>query len=99
MPPRSRGRAGRPWRRAAQALRDSTDVCVICGHSGARTVHHVPPLKVLDELGLDPCDPQYLRIAHGSPDNQCPTCRRNCNQIAGDKTGFVLPTIINSRNW
>jgi hypothetical protein len=99
MPPRSKGRTGRPWRRAAAAIRKATDICSICGHSGARTVHHDPPLKTLEELGLDPRDPEYLRIAHGAPRNPCPTCGLNCNQVAGSKVGFVLPTATASRNW
>lgn len=100
---RSKGRTGRPWRRAAQAARDATDICWICGHAGARTVDHEPPLSVLEAHGLDPRDPQYLRIAHGSggrqAPNPCPTCRRYCNQLKGTRSGFTLPTVTPSRNW
>lgn len=95
---RSKGRTGRPWRRAAQALRDATNICVICGHGGARTIDHDPPLSVLEAEGLDPRLPEFLRIAHGAPDNPCPTCGY-CNQLKGTKAGFVLPTVTPSRNW
>lgn len=95
--PRSKGRTGRPWRRAAQTLRDATDLCTICGHGGAHTIDHDPPLSILEANGLDPRDEQYLRIAHGAPRNPCPTCGRYCNQLKGAKTNYVMaPT---SRNW
>lgn len=100
--PRSKGRTGRPWRRVAQELRDSTDVCSICGHGGARTVDHDPPLKVLEALGLDPRDRQFLRIAHGSGDprhpNPCPTCGKYCNQAKGDRL-YYTPPAPSSRRW
>ncbi len=97
--PRSKGRTGRPWRKVAEATRQASDICVICGHSGARTVHHDPPLSELEAQGIDPRDPRFLHVAHGAPKNPCPTCRRNCNQLAGTKSGFVLPTTRPSRNW
>lgn len=97
--PRSKGRTGRPWRRVAQALRDATDVCAICGHSGARTVDHDPPLSALEAHGLDPRDPQFLRIAHGAPRNPCPTCGLHCNQLKGTRANFTLPTVTPSRDW
>lgn len=96
---RSKGRTGRPWRRVAQALRDATDICVICGHGGARTVDHDPPLSVLEAAGLDPRDPQFLRIAHGAPNNPCHACGQYCNQRKGTKTGFVIPAVTPSRDW
>jgi hypothetical protein len=74
-------------------------VCTICGHGGATTVDHDPPLVVLEAHGLDPRDPQFLRIAHGAPSNPCPTCGRYCNQLKGTSSGFTLPTVTPSRNW
>lgn len=101
--PRSKGRTGRPWRRAAQRLRDETDVCWICGHGGAVTIDHEPSLKTLEALGLDPRDPQYLRIAHGSrgraTPNPCPQGCGYCNQRKGTQANFTLPNVTPSRNW
>jgi hypothetical protein len=99
---RSKGRTGRPWRRIAAQVRAATDICVICGHAGARTVDHDPPLRILETLGLDPRDPQYLRIAHGSGDarnpNPCPTCGQYCNQRKGSSLGYAPPA-PSSRDW
>lgn len=70
-------------------------VCWLCGHDGATDADHEPPLKVLEELGLDPTDLRYMRPAHGV--DGCPTCRRKCNQSKGAKT--VLPAPKSSRAW
>lgn len=94
---RSLGRTGRRWR-TARALLMATrpDICTICGHPGrANEAHHVPSLKVLERLGLDPCDQRYLFRAHGV--KRCPTCNRACNQSQGDKT--TPPAHKTSRAW
>lgn len=95
--PRSLGRSGGRWRKArATLMAEAPDVCHICGHSGgADDADHVPALKVLEALGLDPCDPRYLRRAHGV--SGCPVCLRKCNQSKGDKQ--VLPAPRTSRAW
>jgi hypothetical protein len=92
---RSKGRCGRPWRRArAQILAEST-VCWLCGHEGAQDADHDPPLKQLEALGLNPADPRYLKPAHGV--KGCPTCRRKCNQEKGDRA--ARPQVKQSRAW
>jgi hypothetical protein len=100
--PRSKGREGRPWRRVKAEVLAASDVCWLCGHSGARTVDHDPPLHWLEANGLDPRDPQYLRVAHGSGSNvrpnPCPTCGRYCNQAKGGSLAPVVP-VIHSRDW
>ena len=94
--PRSTGRTGRRWRRArAQLFAEIPDICWICGHPGTTDADHEPPLKILEQLGLDPCDLRYLRRAHGV--NGCPTCGRKCNQEKGAKT--MLPAAPTSRAW
>ncbi|MEV0149089.1 MULTISPECIES: hypothetical protein [unclassified Nonomuraea] len=94
--PRSRGRAGRPWRRARATLFATTpDVCWLCGHTGTQDADHDPPLVTLEALGLDPCDLQYLRRAHGV--DGCPTCGRKCNQEKGSRPH--LPKLDTSRRW
>jgi hypothetical protein len=93
---RSRGRGGRPWRRARAVLFSETpDICWLCGHAGTTDADHEPPLKVLEALGLDPTDLRYMRRAHGVLG--CPTCGRKCNQSKGGKPG--VPAQKNSRAW
>lgn len=77
-------------------MAETPDVCWICGHAGgANDADHHPPLSVLEAHGLDPCDPCYLRRAHGV--TKCPTCGRACNQSKGDKQ--LPPAPKASRAW
>lgn len=77
-------------------MAETPDLCWICGHSdGANDADHDPSLQELERLGLDPCDPRFLRRAHGV--DGCPTCGRKCNQSKGDKA--VLPPPKASRAW
>jgi hypothetical protein len=93
--PRSRGRTGRPYRRARKQLLAISRICWLCGHDGATNADHEPSLKVLEAHGLDPTDLRYMRPAHGI--EGCPTCGRKCNQSKGAKSG--LPPQKNSRAW
>lgn len=92
---RSKGRCGRPWRRARAALLAESTVCWLCGHEGAQDADHDPPLKQLEALGIDPTDLRYLKPAHGA--TGCPTCGRKCNQEKGARAG--KPPTVNSRAW
>ncbi|MGP4092948.1 hypothetical protein [Nonomuraea sp. KM90] len=96
--PRSHGRSGYRWRKArAMLLLTAPDVCHICTHSGnANEADHVPSLKKLEALGLDPCDLRYLRRAHGTW-YRCPVCGRACNQSKGDRELPSAPR--SSRAW
>lgn len=92
---RSKGRTGRPFRRAREKILNESRLCWLCGHDGATDADHEPPLKQLEALGLNPADPRYLRPAHGV--DGCPTCGIKCNQSKGAKpTRPVIPT---SRRW
>lgn len=82
------GRKGRPWREAKAKLHATSDMCVLCGHAGAREAHHIPARVVLLAQGLDPNDLQYLHPAHGSS-CRCPTCGQACNQVEGTGAGRV----------
>lgn len=94
--PRSLGRGGRRWRTARTQVLAASTTCWLCGHGGADSVDHEPALGILEAAGLDPCDPQYLRPAHGV--NGCPTCGRKCNREKSDK--LTLPVAaIRSRDW
>lgn len=93
----SDGRHGRPWRTArAQLFTETPDVCWICRHGGTTDADHEPPLHILKALGLNPCDLQYLRRAHGA--RGCPTCGRKCNQEKGGTVGYQ-PAEPSSRDW
>ncbi|WP_433233750.1 hypothetical protein [Actinomadura nitritigenes] len=92
---RSRGRTGRPYRRARAAVLATSSTCWICGHDGADQADHDPPLAVLEEMGLDPADPAFMHPAHGV--NGCPTCGRKCNQSRGNRPH--LPPSSTSRDW
>ncbi len=94
---RSRGRTGRPWRRARALCLTRSTICWLCGHDGADEADHDPPLKVLEAMGLDPCDQRYLHPAHGS--NGCPICGRKYNQIKGDRTGPTARPLPTSEVW
>jgi 5-methylcytosine-specific restriction endonuclease McrA len=93
--PRSKGRTGRPWRRARKQVLDKSRTCWLCGHDGATDADHNPPLKQLEAAGLNPADPRYLRPAHGAAG--CPTCSRKCNQEKGART--TPPAPHTSRAW
>lgn len=91
--PRSKGRTGRPWRRAAAKVKASSNVCWICGHQidlllpakdpMSFTVDHVVPVSRGGPLR----DVRYLRPAH-----------RRCNSRRGNRVTFVaLPPT--SRRW
>ena len=86
MAPRP-GREGRRWRRARATLfTEAPDICHICGHPGTSDADHDPPLIILKRLGLDPCDLQYLRRAHGT--TPCYVCGERCNQRKGTKLDY-----------
>lgn len=93
--PRSLGRSGGRWRKARALLLAENTVCWLCGHDGADTADHDPPLVQLEAAGEDPCDRRYLKPAHGV--NGCPFCGRRCNQEKGTKPG--LPPVPTSRAW
>lgn len=94
---RSLGRGGRRWRTVRAEILRISDVCHICAHPGAGDVDHDPiPLREVELLGLDPCDPANLKPAHGAL-SRCPTCGKNCNGLKGARTDFVLNP--SSRAW
>ncbi|MDI3341620.1 MAG: HNH endonuclease signature motif containing protein [Sphaerobacter sp.] len=89
--PRSKGRAGRPWRRARKRALE-IPICWICGgeinlalppnHRLAATVDHFVPLS----KGGAELDPANLRPAH-----------RACNSSRGNRTDYVPER--RSRRW
>lgn len=98
MPGKNSGRTTRPYLRARAYVLSHSDVCWICGHSGARTADHVIPRATCFRQGLLHLldDPANMRPAHGSR-NRCPTCGRHCNQDRG--TGAPNTPTVKSRDW
>jgi hypothetical protein len=90
------GRRTRAYQAARALVLTASTVCWLCGHEGAGSVDHEPPLKELRRLGLDPDDPRYLRPAHGAL-SRCPTCGRCCNEAKGARDH--QPTVVHSRRW
>jgi hypothetical protein len=90
------GRKTRRWRRVRAEVLAASTVCWLCGHEGAASVDHEPPLRELRALGLDPEDPRYLRPAHGAL-SRCKTCGKACNESKG--AGAPTRTVTRSRAW
>lgn len=88
---------GRVYRRNREAVLAASDICVLCGHPGARQTDHGDPLS----MGGDRDSVDNLYPAHGGNraglDNPCPTCGKRCNQVKGNGTRKVKPVV--SRNW
>ena len=82
---RSKGRAGRPWRRVRARVLRASDICWLCGLPGADTVDHVIPIA-----HLAPNDPLLRDIANLRP------AHRGCNSRRG--TG-IPRTDGTSRDW
>jgi hypothetical protein len=91
----------RPYRRNRAIVLAASDLCIICGHPGARTAEHVVPHSL---GGTDDVD--NLAPSHGTmgphPANPCPTCGRLCNQSQGNGLQHPdKPVIVTyrSRDW
>lgn len=90
------GRKTRAYRKARAEVLAASTVCWLCGHEGAGSVDHEPPLTELRRLGWDPDDPRFLRPAHGAL-SRCPVCAKACNEAKG--AGEHRPQVIRSRAW
>lgn len=96
--PRSKGRAGRPWRRLTRRLREGPggDVCWLCDgvidlslprtHRMSWTADHVDPIS----LGGAPRDASLLRPAH-----------RACNSSRGNRMSVKVRRqgVQTSESW
>lgn len=70
----ARGRDHRAYRRVRLRVLAESDVCWLCGHTGADTVDHLVPLAYGGPL----LDPHNLRPAH-----------RSCNSSRGTGAAVV----------
>ena len=99
MPPRGRGREGRPYRRARERVKRTSNICWICGDlidpdvawpdPWSFSVDHVEPVSRLEANDPKLLDPTNLRPAH-----------LGCNSRRGNGTNaHALPKVRHSRNW
>ena len=95
MPARP-GRNTRAYQAARAHVLAASTVCWLCGHEGAGSVDHEPPLKELQARGLNPDDPRYLRPAHGAL-SRCLTCGKACNESKGARE--PQRRVVHSRAW
>lgn len=96
--PRSKGRTGRPYRRAAERVKKSSQICWLCGEAIDLTLDHPDPMSystdhiesVKSLPANDPrlTDPRNMRPAHLS-----------CNSRRGDGTRDPIKRLRTSRRW
>jgi 5-methylcytosine-specific restriction endonuclease McrA len=73
----------RGYRRYLGEIKATGATCVLCGHPGSTSVHHLIPPSRFPEMAKElASDPANWAPAHGV--EGCPTCGRRCNQSQGD---------------
>lgn len=91
-----RGTGSRPYRRNRDRVLARSDLCGLCGHSGATTADHIIVAKLWPRDATGNMLPGFdaeanLQPAHGTMGviavNPCPTCGKLCNQVKGDRVG------------
>lgn len=103
---RTAGRKGRPYRKIRMSVLEpslgGSDVCLWCGHHGAKAVNHNQPYDRFPELRMSRSNMSPVHGIEG-----CPTCpapkgrRRCCNTEIGSRIPFVevFPNAPGSRQW
>ena len=108
MPARNRLKS-REWEAARAPALAASDICVWCGHPGARDGGHIYPASRFPAMAYDPTN---IVPMHGSKAS-CPQCplrraakgrrmiRRNCNAEVGARIMWVeaIPEGTGSRDW
>lgn len=92
--PRRRDAGAYWYRKNRTVLLAHSDVCALCGHTGATTADHRIPLSRGGSHALSNLIP-----AHGT--DGCPTCGRKCNQEKGSQTlaEFQAGQLKTSVDW
>jgi hypothetical protein len=87
----------RPYRARLREIQTNAETCVLCGHPGSDSIHHLVPPSRFPVIARDLArDPANWAPAHGVAG--CPVCGRKCNQVQGDKLQPVKPS-PRSRRW
>lgn len=85
------------YRKRLGEIKATGAICVLCGHPGSTSIHHlVPPSRFPDlarELARDPAN---QAPAHGV--EGCPTCGIRCQQVQGNSLTPKVKT-RRSRRW
>jgi len=79
------GRRSHSWKKLRKRVLQQSDVCWLCGQSGADTVDHIIP-RSIDLSAAENMD--NLRPAHQS-----------CNSARGNRTPEAVEHLRASRNW
>jgi 5-methylcytosine-specific restriction endonuclease McrA len=82
----------RRYRRALAEIQATGPTCVICGHLGSDSIHHLLPASRFPDAAADPAN---WAPAHGV--NGCPVCGRRCNQEQG--ASLTIKRSPRSRRW
>jgi 5-methylcytosine-specific restriction endonuclease McrA len=81
------------YRKVRARILAESDVCIVCGHTGADETDHVIPVS----KGGAKTDPDNLAPIHGI--NKCPTCLRNCNGEKSNKPLSEVTRLVTSVDW
>lgn len=85
----------RAYRRALREIQATGSCCVLCGHGGSDSIHHLAPTSLYPDLAADPAN---WVPAHGVAG--CPTCHVRCNQVQGNSlTPAPALRSPRSRRW
>jgi hypothetical protein len=96
--PRSKGRTGRPYRRAVERVKRRSQICGICGEAidmdlrwpdpKSFSADHIETVKALPLNDPRLTDPRNMRPSH-----------LGCNSSRGDGTRELVPPLRWSRQW
>jgi 5-methylcytosine-specific restriction endonuclease McrA len=81
------------FRKMRARILAESDVCILCGHTGAQAVDHIHPVT----RGGARKDPDNLAPIHGV--DGCPVCLRKCNNEKGDKLLSEIVRLVTSIDW
>jgi 5-methylcytosine-specific restriction endonuclease McrA len=81
------------YRKTRARILATSDICILCGHSGADAVDHVIPVT----RGGARLDPANMAPIHGV--DGCLVCMRKCNSEKGDKLLSEVRRLVTSRDW
>jgi 5-methylcytosine-specific restriction endonuclease McrA len=86
----------RRYRRALGEIQAAGPTCVLCGHPGSDSIHHLVPPSRFPHLAIQlATDPANWAPAHGV--KGCMQCGQRCNQVQGNS--LTPKRSPRSRRW
>jgi hypothetical protein len=86
----------RAYRRRLREIQDNAETCVLCGHRGSTSIHHlIPPSRFPHMAKALAQDPANWAPAHGV--EGCGVCGVKCNQVQGNS--LEVKRSPRSRRW